>query len=297
MVTNATQVRSIVRSVAHAARQLGLDASNPELLRAGANVVVHLAPSPVVARVATLTAEMRDGADAYLRRERDVTRHLVTQGLPVIAPTTLVEPGPHVADGWSFLLLEYQQLQPIDLDSADHAVRAAEAMVAVLAGLDGAPAELGAGDEGQPWDEIDRLVAATTGPDSDPTVTNRLRSAITHLRGTEPADPWRLVHGDAHRGNVALVDGEVTWFDFEDCNRRPLAWDLATLCRAWPAAGAEACRLMDVDPGSASMRWHHELRDLYALLWNLLYAQRDASFVQPTKERLAAWMDAQVADW
>lgn len=85
-------------------------------------------------------------------------------------------------------------------------------------------------------------------------------------------------------------ENEVIWYDFEDANRRPRAWDLATLYRSWPAAGEVACRLLHVDPAEPSMRWHHEFREVYALLWNLLYAQRSEAARKPTAVRLEQWL-------
>lgn len=135
--------------------------------------------------------------------------------------------------------------------------------------------------------ELDSVIVSGT---VDPSSLARITAVLDGLRATEPGDARQLVDGDAHRVNVARFVGDVVWFDFEDANRRPLAWDLATLRRAWPQAGDTACRLLDVDPHSPSMRWHHELRDAYALLWNLLYAQRYERARQPTAERLRRWL-------
>ena len=118
----------------------------------------------------------------------------------------------------------------------------------------------------------------------------RIVDAVEALKVVEPEDRLRLVHGDAHRVNVARNRGRLVWFDFEDANYRPLAWDLATLRRSWPAAGDEACRRLHIHPSDFSMACHHELREVYALLWNMLYAQRDPRFQPVTRERVAGWL-------
>ncbi len=51
------------------ARELGLPADDHRVLSARGNLLVHLAPGPVVARVATLTAWTRDDPFAWLARE------------------------------------------------------------------------------------------------------------------------------------------------------------------------------------------------------------------------------------
>lgn len=294
--TEVETAETIMRALANRCLALGLDVDEPKLLRAGANTVVHLAPSPVVARVATLTADMRnDGAGAYLRREREICRALVDRGLRVIPPTDLIDPGPHRIGGRAFLLLAYQRLEPVDLDDPDHAGAAGRALVEIVRALADLPSEIGVGDEGHPWAEIDTLCRTVAGL-LDPAAMAAIDEVLSELRATEPDDPWQLVHGDAHKGNVALdPQGEIVWFDFEDANRRPLAWDLASLCRAWPMAGDEACRLLGVDRSSTTMRWHHEFRDVYALLWALLFASRNDHAREASDARLAEWLARQPA--
>ncbi|MEM9564250.1 MAG: phosphotransferase [Actinomycetota bacterium] len=284
-----TDTQAIAAAVASAVAEIGLRVDEPAVLRAGANLVLHLRPHPVVARVATLTAEMRRNPADYLRRERDIATALHQSGVGVITPTDLVDPGPHHADGHWFLLMTHRRLEPVDLASDAEASAVGRSLADLEAALDELPVELGAGDVGQPWDEIATLMAtveATTGP----TATGRLVDAVEALKATEPDDRLRLVHGDARRVNVARSRGHLVWFDFEDANSRPVAWDLATLRRSWPAAGDEACRRLHIDPSAFSMAWHHELREVYALLWNLLYAERDPRVRTATGERLAAWL-------
>lgn len=279
-----------VRSLVQLATSLGLDAEQAQVLRAGANLVVHLAPSPVVARVATMTAEMRGGAVNYLRRERDITRALVDRGLSVIGPTDLVDPGPHRVSGHAVLLLKHHDLEPIDRNAPRDAAGAGLALVALTEALADLPPELAKGDAGHPWSEMDRLLTTVT-PANESAVIDRIRGYVAELRDQEPGDPRRLVHGDAHPGNVARSGGRIIWFDFEDANRRPLAWDLASLRRSWPAAGDVACRELRVDVASPTMRWHHELRDVYALLWSMFSATRYAGTRAQNKTRLADWLD------
>lgn len=283
-----TAADHLVDRVARSARGLGLRVDDPVVLGVGANLVVHLAPSPVVARVATLTAEMRADPAGYLRRERDVTTALAELGVEVVAPTTLVDPGPHDNDGHWFILMAHRPLEPVDTTSTEQAIAVGRSLAALCLTLVGLPDELGATGRGQPWEEIARLVATVT-PTTPPAPLDRIIQAVATLRAMEPEDPWQMVHGDAHRVNVAFDGDRVVWFDFEDANHRPVAWDLATLRRAWPAAGDQACERLDVDPESFSMAWHHELREVYALLWNLLYAQRDRRVRSATAERLDRW--------
>ena len=288
-VTTDSEGAAAVNAVVTAVRRLGLATDAPVVLGEAANIVVWLTPAPVVARVATLTAEMRGQPEIYLDRERDIAAALARMGLDVIRPTTLVDPGPHRAGPWSFLLLEHRRLEPLDTNSTADADAAAAAFVELSLALADLPPSLSEQLPGHPWTEMATL-ADTVASAVEPSTWARISAVIEELKATEPDDQWQLVHGDAHRVNVARCDGNVVWYDFEDANRRPLAWDLATLRRAWPRAGDTACRLLGVDPASPSMRWHHELRETYALLWNLLYAQRYQHAKQPTAVRLRQWL-------
>jgi hypothetical protein len=51
------------------AREQGLPADDPRVLSSRGNLLVHLAPAPVVARVATLTAWTRSDPFVWLARE------------------------------------------------------------------------------------------------------------------------------------------------------------------------------------------------------------------------------------
>ncbi len=290
MESDADVAAPILNPLLAAVRQLGLDVAYPRVLGAGANVVVHLQPAPVVARVATLTAEMRGHPDRFLKREREIALALADDGVPVLRPTSIVDPGPHTTETFTFLLVEYKSLEPIHFNSDTDAIEAGRAFAALSTALSRLPAELSEGEAGHPWEELSRLVE-TVSSTTEPEVMGDINGVLASLRRTEPGDDWQLVYGDAHRVNVARHDGKMIWFDFEDANRRPLAWDLATLRRAWPAAGDVACDALGVDPENRSMRWHHELREVYALLWNLLYAQRYERAREATAQRLAAWRD------
>src|SRR5215472_1529783 len=81
------------------AREQGLPADDPRVLSSRGNLLVHLAPAPVVARVATLTAWTRSDPFVWLAREVAVAGYTADRGGPVVAPTALADPGPHRSNG------------------------------------------------------------------------------------------------------------------------------------------------------------------------------------------------------
>lgn len=76
------------------------------------NALVHLAPAPIVARVATVTAGLRPGP-AWLRREVQVAGYLATAGAAVVPPSSELPPGPHEHDG---LHLTFWRFTPAEGD-------------------------------------------------------------------------------------------------------------------------------------------------------------------------------------
>ncbi len=76
------------------ARRLALPADGPAVLSSRGNLLLHLAPAPVVARVATLSAWLRRDPQAWLVREVAVAQYVAARGGPVVRPAPAVDPGP-----------------------------------------------------------------------------------------------------------------------------------------------------------------------------------------------------------
>jgi hypothetical protein len=91
------------------ARELGLPVRAPVVLRESSSVIVLLAPGGPVARVAGLTAAVRDNR-AHRTRELAVARRLAAVGAPVVAP---YEPaGPHEHAGQLVTLWQEAATEP-----------------------------------------------------------------------------------------------------------------------------------------------------------------------------------------
>jgi hypothetical protein len=114
-----------VQAAAEVADGLGLRFARPLVLWERSNLLVHLSPAPVVARIATRTGAMRRG-DAWLAREVAVAGYLATLGAPVVAPSTEVPPGPHHHHGFVLTFWEHveQTGEPLDATEAGRRLRA-----------------------------------------------------------------------------------------------------------------------------------------------------------------------------
>src|ERR1700754_2420095 len=88
------------------AREQGVACEEADVLSAGSNVLVHLLPSPVVARVMTGTVVLHDEPERWLRREVGVLEFLAPTGLAV-RPSPLIAAGPFERDGLWMTFTEF----------------------------------------------------------------------------------------------------------------------------------------------------------------------------------------------
>src|SRR5450631_1684600 len=238
-----TLIRAGVAAALSVAREQGLPAENPRVLSSRGNLLVHLAPAPVVARVATLTAWTRRDPFAWLAREVAVASYLARQGTAAVPPTALADPGPHRKDGLAMSLWTY--VQP-------STERAGPAIVGAALGrlhltLDGFPGELPL--MAPVREQIDDGLAAL---EQDHVLSRpellalRARHAgiLADLDGL--AEEAIVLHGDAHGGNLLPTAGGWLWADLEETCRGPREWDLAVLARSEDSAAKE-----NADQGSA----------------------------------------------
>jgi hypothetical protein len=215
--------RGLVAAAAIAKRE-GLRFAETKVLRDRGNLLVHLAPAPVVARVATLTGTRRPG-DGWLRREVAVAGFLARAGAPVVAPSAELDPGPHTHDGISLSFWSYAEEVEAPLDAAE-AGRRLRACHEALAGYEGDLEPLGTLAEAERW--LEELAAeGRIGVD----LATRLRGDAAAVRRRIEALglPTQAVHGDAHLDNAINTAAGPLWNDWEDTCLAPRALDLGCL--------------------------------------------------------------------
>jgi hypothetical protein len=257
-----------VAAAVQVARDAGLDVREPVVLSQRSNLLVQLAPAPVVARIPHDTARVRERPQEWLAREVAVAGHAAGRGAPVLAPSPLLAPGPVERDGaWmTFWTLA--------------APAAPEACVPDAAGLGASLAALHAGLRDHPaLDELPFLL----GPlDEVRSVAARLAAdGIAGDRWAERADalepvlraaggPLQALHGDAHPGNVMFDGPRLVWFDLEDTCRGPVAWDLAVLVGR---VGEAALDGYPDAPSRDELAPFLEARQLQAEVWTEVFAR------------------------
>ena len=222
-------------AVAVAAR-FGVTSAEPVILSDGANVIVHLSPSPVVAKVAATTMLVRPDVAAWLQRELDVVLFLARANAPVLAPSAEMPATTHTADGHVMSFWRYHR------PSGD-ALPGESAIGSMLwdlhAALRGYPGALGLLT---PLADIPGFLArpGTQLGAADRTILGEAFARLTAELGPGSCAVQPL-HGDAGGGNLTAAGTGWVWHDFEDTCSGPVAWDLAAAtasqrCKPTPVA-------------------------------------------------------------
>jgi Phosphotransferase enzyme family len=213
------------------------------VLAGGSNVLVHLKPVPVVARVMTGTAVLHGDVERWLTREVAVGAFLGERGLAV-APSDVLAPGPHEYQGLWMTFWEF-----VAHDASRPLPRAHElggSLRELHAALAECPGELGPLSDVRDW--LDRLLAELQ-PSPRLTRLDRdlLRSHLQELTPTvfESSLPAQALHGDASISNLLRTDNGLIWNDLEDTCVGPVHWDVAGLISDVRARGRSEAFVAD----------------------------------------------------
>ena len=211
--TSPVELQATAAAVAVAAEH-GLQSVGPALIGQSSNVLVHLRPAPVVARVMTATAALHSDEETWLTHELSVTGFADAAGAPVVAPSDLLPPGPHQHDG---LWLSFWELAPERTGGG----------------------ELSGADVGRSLRELHDALAGYDAADLPPFTVALAELGVT-VDDERANLPWQALHGDASLSNLLNTDRGPLWNDFEDVCRGPAAWDLAGVVQSGELRGRPA---------------------------------------------------------
>ena len=276
-----TYTQTLAAAAVKAAASLGVHSSDPQVLADGANVVVHLSPAPVVAKVAASTTAVRPAA-AWLQRELDVAGFLAGRGAPVMTPSPEVPAAVHHGDGqvmsfWRHLSPSGRGLAGEDVIGPMlrdlHAELASyPAHLPVLAPLQDIPSYLA-----RPQTSLTPAEAAA------------LSAAHTRLLADLGSFPARPLHGDAGAGNLMATGSGWVWHDFEDTCSGPVTWDLAASTASQRLDGRRVLAAYGEPVDPAQLAACEQLRRLHLTVWYNLYAERLPRLRPRAAELLALW--------
>lgn len=273
------------------AREHGIVCDDAVRIAAGSNVLVHLAPAPVVARVMTGTAVLHDDVEEWLGREVAVGVYLAGRTDLIVPPTDLLPPGPHERDGMWMTLWAYV---PHDRQAAPPEPRELGGSLRELhAALAGFPGELAPVSEIRDW--LARLLDDLR---PSPELT---RDDIAWLRAElgaitpevfESPLPVQPLHGDVSIGNVLRTGRGLLWNDFEDVCAGPVEWDVAGLVASAGVRGKDARYAGELLAGygrsdAAPLQPFLDAHALYDVVWQAHEARRRPRAMQRAASNLA----------
>ena len=262
---------------------------------AGSNVLVHLKPAPVVARVMTATAVLHDDLEQWLAREVAVGAFVAQRGDVVVPPSDILPPGPHERDGlwmtlWKFVPHDAQAPPPQPWELG----RSLRRLHAALADF---PGDLPPLSDTRDW--LERLLA---GLRPSPSLTRQdvdwLRFKLDALTPAvfESSPAAQPLHGDASMSNLLRSESGLVWNDLEDVCAGPVAWDIAGLVTSARARGRSAMYVEELlaaygDPGVEDWEAFLEAHALYEVVWHAYEGRRRPGATKRAADRLALWRE------
>jgi len=254
MSAEPKRVDFAVEAAVAIAATYGVVSTRPKVMHHSNNVVVHLAPAAVVAKVATLKKGEQAGASTA--RELAVARFLAERNAPMVPPTTILPAGPHSADG---LELGFWTYCRHDVNDELDGRAAGRSLAALHKALEGYPTEL------PPFAAQVEHAAAVLADEPLPALPRDDRAFLADLleRLSARLDTTSLsarpLHGEVHLGNLLAGAEGLRWIDFEAACTGPLEWDLTGL----PDAGVEVFDHVD----SSLLALLREVRSCCVAAW------------------------------
>ena len=221
--------RRAIDAASQIADRLGIKADEARVIKDSNNTIVHLAPTPLVAKVGT--SSLRADALQTLGKELGVAVYLTERAAPIVPPADDVPPGPHLHDGVAITLWHYVESDP-SLEVTD------EALGEMLSSFHRAFAHY---PDTLPdfTQNLDRVRSALYDVHRAPALSDADRTFLIEVAASlDEALPTaefarRPLHGDPHLdGNILLTANGPLLVDFEAACSGPYEWDLTSLERA-----------------------------------------------------------------
>jgi hypothetical protein len=215
----------------------GLACDQAVVVCSGSNVLVHLRPAPVVARVMTGTVVLHEDPQTWLEREVSVLEFLAPSGVSV-APSPLIAAGPCQHDGLWMTFSEWVADVAQENPAAD-AVRLGRALRTLHDALHPFKGDLGEMDDlREDTARLHRLLRPSEGLDADSLSSLRVRLDLAWDVLSDLTLPVQALHGDVSLTNLLHVPDHLIWNDFEDTLRGPVHWDVASYVGSLRMQGA-----------------------------------------------------------
>jgi hypothetical protein len=226
----AARTRQAIRAAQAVARRHGLPFHRSRVLHDANNVVVHLAPSPVVAKICRSAA---GGGCCKLAAELEVALHLERVGAPIAPPSHELPVRTYEEAGYA---ITFWQHHAHDVQATLSEAAAGRALAEVHRALDSCTVPTRSFMDRQVRRAGDVLASPLSLPALSRSERGFLRDEYVAVVSSVRARRLEshVLHGDPHRGNLLVAETGCLLIDFESICSGPLEWDLSAL----PGAGA-----------------------------------------------------------
>jgi phosphotransferase family enzyme len=295
VTADQTVEASVLAAVQALAREYGVVCDDAVRIAAGSNILVHLRPAPVVARVMIGTAVLHDDVEQWLAREVAVGAFLSERGDLVVPPSDTLPPGPHERDGfwmtlWKFVLHDAHGTPPEPRELG----RSLRRLHAALADF---PGDLAPLSDTREW--LKRLLSELR-PSSS--LTRRdidwLHFKLDALSPAvfESSLRAQALHGDASMSNLLRTESGLLWSDLEDVCVGPVAWDISGLVSSASFRGQSAAFIDELlaaygDPGVEDLQAFLDAHALYEVVWQAFESRRRPQAMKRAAASLALWRE------
>jgi hypothetical protein len=281
------------------ARAQGLEVDAAVVIYSASNVLVHLRPAPVIARVMSGTVALHDDPRRWLEREVSVLEFLMPSGLAV-SPSRLIAPGPHCHDGLWMTFTDWVaevETSPdapsaVSFDDARELGRMLRRLHDALRPYD---RELGGSRELR--EDIERLLGRLRPADAQQrTAISSLGERLNALRAVvfESSLPTQALHGDVSLRNLLRTPRRLVWNDFEDTFRGPVHWDVASAVGSLLIQGADTRLVREM---LDAYGWNDErelvpflaAQEVYDEIWGMYDRQRRRSRTPTPGRAIRDW--------
>jgi phosphotransferase family enzyme len=204
---------SAVAAALMVARRQGVRCDDPVVLRDAWHVVVHLRPSPVVARVSSSIPYPVGPDPNGVLRELAIASYCARAGCAVVPPADEVEPVPYFEGGHVITFWRY--VEPSDDPDPAAAGRALHGIHEALVDYGGELPAFGHPEE-------TNAMLDTLPPSADV-------DFVREIAARRPGVEGQPLHGDAQLFNCLGAPRGPLWLDFETACHGPREYDLAAL--------------------------------------------------------------------
>jgi Ser/Thr protein kinase RdoA (MazF antagonist) len=206
-----------IEAVTEIAATYHIKSDAPVLLKDSNNTVIHLAPSPVVAKVGT--SAIRKQNVSNLEHELNAALHLADLGAPIVPPSTEIPPAVYRYKDLEVTFWQYVAGEMREEIDRPELVAALKQFHAVFASYPNALKSFT-----KVYEECYSLLTDECGLKELPMVDRQfLRQLYEHLSTNLQAFHFESVpvHLEIHSGNVIWANREPLLIDFESCCRGP----------------------------------------------------------------------------